>query len=42
MAVTTLTVFVIEGVNRVGGETTVNNVMYYNYRIVNHFFGYTY
>ena len=42
MVVTTITVHVIKAVNQVGGETTVNNVMYYNYRIVNHFFGYTY
>ena len=28
MAVTTLTVFVIEDVNQAGWDTTVNNVMY--------------
>ena len=38
MVVTTITVPVIKGVNQVGGETTVNNVMYYHYSIVNHFF----
>ena len=34
MVVTTITVPVIKGVNQVGRETTVNNVMYNNYTIM--------
>ena len=34
MVVTTITVPVIKGVNQVGRETTVNNVIYYNYTIM--------
>ena len=31
LVVTTITVSVIKGVNRAGRETTVKNVMYFNY-----------
>ena len=34
LVVTTITVPVIKGVNRAGRETTVKNVMYFNYTLM--------
>ena len=34
LVVTTITVPVIKGVNRAGRDTTVKNVMYFNYTII--------